>query len=203
MSLPLIDLTGGNNEITEEVIKEFYDNRTILINDEISDWILDDIIMSILLWNKDDKNIPVEKRDPIRIIIDSEGGSVFAANNLIDVIKCSKTPIHAIGMSMVASAAYSIFICCHERYSFEHTTFLQHDGSKSVSSSGSKARDFMNFLDRLDELDKQLTLENTNITEEEYDKRVRDEQFFFADEAKEKGIVDYIIGIDVDLDKIL
>jgi ATP-dependent Clp protease protease subunit len=194
---------SGTDDLRDEVIKEFYDDRVLVINGDISDYLLEDVILHILRFNAEDKDIPPEKRHRILIICDSEGGSVFTANNLIDVIKCSKTPVYALGMSIVASAALSIFINCHKRYSFKYTTFLQHDGSKSVNSSGSKARDFMNFLDRLDELDKRRTLEATNITEEEYDKAVRDEQFFFSNEAKTKGVVDYIVGEDCDLDDIL
>lgn len=193
----------GIDDLRDEVIKDFYDDRVLVINGDISDYLLEDIILHILRFNVEDRDVPPEKRKRCLIICDSEGGSVFTANNLIDVIRSSKTPVYALGMSIVASAALSIFINCHKRYGFKHTTYLQHDGSKNVSSSGSKARDFMNFLDRLDELDKQRTLEMTNITEEEYDNAVRDEQFFFSDEGKAKGIVDYIIGEDCDLDDIL
>lgn len=201
--LPVIGNKQGSTEIQDDIMRECWENRILIINDEISDWLLEEAILHIFHWNRCDEDIPIEKRKPIRIVIDSEGGSVFAANNLIDIIKCSKTPIYSIGMSLVASAAFLIFISCHKRYGFKHTTYLQHDGSKSVSSSGSKARDFMNFLDKLDELDKETVLSNTKITSEEYDKRVREENFFMSDEAKEKGVIDGIIGVDVALDDIL
>lgn len=203
LSSALLESGTVNDEIYSDTMKEYYSDRTLLMNTVVTDDVLEDIILHILLWNKDDKDLPREKRQPIKLYLDSDGGSVFAANNLIDVIRTSETPVYAIGFSMVASAAFSIFISCDKRYAFEHTVFLIHDGSKSISNSGSKARDFMDFLDRIDDLDKELILERTSIPEEDYEKKKRDEQFFFSAEAKDKSIVDEIIGVDCALDDIL
>lgn len=191
------------DEINENAIKKHYSDRTVVLDCEINDAILTNIILHILLWNKEDKGMPTENRKPIKIYIDSEGGSTFAANNLIDVISTSKTPVWGIGFSMVASAAFSIFISCHKRYGFKHTVYLIHDGLKTVFDSGSKARDLMDFLDRMDDVDKQLILKHTSISEEEYEQKKRKEQFLFSEEAKEKGIVDSIIGTDCTIDEIL
>ena len=193
----------GNDDLYVNAIKEYYDNRVIVLNSGISDDVLDDVILHILLWNKDDRDVPIQKRRPIFIYLDSEGGNCFSANSLIDVISASQTPVYAVGFSIVASAAFSVYIACDKRYAFNHTVFLIHDGTKAVSNSGSKARDFMDFLDRMDELDKELILRRTNISNDDYEQKKRDEQFFFAEEAKDKGIVDSIIGVDCDLDEVL
>ena len=155
------------------------------------------------VWNKDDENIPVGKRHKIKIFIDSDGGSVFAANNLINVIECSETPIVGVAFSVAASAASSILVACNERYAFKHSTILLHDGSVMVQNSGNKARQTMDFLDKVDSVVKDTILKHTTITEEEYEANKKDEQFMFADEAKEKGIIDYIIGVDCTLNEIL
>ena len=41
------------------------------------------------------------------------------------------------------------------------------------------------------------------MTPEEYDSKFRVEWYMFADEAKEKGFTDYIIGVDCDIDEIV
>ena len=195
------------NDITDDIhdgaIKEYYDNRTLILDNDITGDLLRDIILHILLWNKDDENIPVGKRHKIKIFIDSDGGSVFAANNLINVIECSETPIVGVAFSVAASAASSILVACDERYAFKHSTILLHDGSVMVQNSGNKARQTMDFLDKVDSVVKDTILKHTKITEEEYEANKKDEQFMFADEAKEKGIIDYIIGVDCTLNEIL
>ena len=130
-------------------------------------------------------------------------GNVPIDVNLIDVIENSKTPVIGIAFSVAASAASSILIACKERYGFKHSVVLIHDGSVFVGNSGNKAKQTMAFLDRVDEINKELILARTKITEEEFEANKEKEQYMFANEAKEKGIIDGIIGIDIDLDDIL
>ena len=44
---------------------------------------------------------------------------------------------------------------------------------------------------------------HTRISEEEYDKNLRVEWYMFAEEAKDRGVIDKIIGEDCDLDEIV
>ena len=44
-------------------------------------------------YNKEDKNISVEERKPIKLYIDTIGGSVSVMLCLVNAIKVSKTPI--------------------------------------------------------------------------------------------------------------
>jgi len=184
----------GCDEIRDEVIRDFYDNRILIINDEISDWLLESVILNIIKWNNEDKDIPIEKRHPIKIYIDSEGGSCITMNNLVDVIRASETKIIGIAFSIVASAAFSVYIACHERIAWGHSSFLMHESSRSLSNSASRMRNWMDFMDDLDEIDRQLVLERTSITEEEYESRRKDEFLFFTPEAVKLNIVDKVIG---------
>ena len=91
----------------------------------------------------------------------------------------------------------------HKTYAFPDSVLLLHDGSTGAQSSSRKMKDITNFYDKLDNRVKKFVLDNTNITEEFYEEIADREYYMFADEAKELGIVDYIIGEDVDLDEIL
>ena len=197
-------LEGNNNDIYNEAIRDYYDNRTLFITTDITDAVLDNVITHILLWNRDDKGLPEDKRHPIRLFIDSDGGSVFAAHNLIEVIKNSKTPVYGVAFSVAASAACSLIIGCKKRYAFPHTMLLIHDGQLALGpGTTNKQKDTMRFMNRVDDMVRDFIITNTNITEEEYEDNKDREQYFFAEEAKEKGIIDYVIGIDCELDDIL
>ena len=153
----------------------------------------------ILRWNDEDKNIPSDKRQPITILIHSCGGDLFSTLFLIDIIKQSKTPIHTVGMGLVASAAYYIYINGHDRLAFENTVFLQHDGTISIADSNSKVKDFMAFNDLMEDRIKESILTQTKIDSDFYDKTFDKEYYFFADKGKELGVVDKIIGQDIEL----
>ena len=201
-------LLGGQNGIIPEdtfddLIDSFLDRRIIVLNNDIDDRLIEQLIMFIMRWNQEDVNLPVESRKPIKIYINSTGGDTFIAATAISIFEQSKTPIIGVNISLCASAAYHIYLACHKKYAFENSIFLQHDGEISISQSGSKARDTMEFIKDLDDRMKKHVLEKTNMTEEFYDKIYESEYWLMANKAKELGIVDKIIGQDCTLDEIL
>jgi len=191
-----------NNTIYDEVIKDYYNNRIIILNDEINENLIEDCIIYILKWNQSDKGLSREDRKPITIYLNSGGGDSFIAMQLVDVIKTSVTPIKIVGMSLVASAAFHIFIAGHERICFDNTIFLMHDGDVTISNSTSKARDTMRFVEELENRYKKHVLNSTQMTEEFYDDHYDIEFYLFGNKAKEYGIVDKIIGEDCTMDYI-
>lgn len=66
-----------------------------------------------------------------------------------------------------------------------------------------KAQDQMEFQKRVEQRIKQYVIAHSNVTSEEYDSKLRVEWYLFADEAKEKGFCDHILGVDCDMDEIV
>ncbi len=185
----------------DSFIREDLENRILLINEQITDVVVDEQVMCILRWNAEDKDLPVDKRKTITIYLNSEGGSSFDGQALIDVILASKTKVRTVGLGMVASMAYLIFLAGHERIGFLNTAFLQHEGEAGVSGlSASKAKETMAFFDDMENRAREYILSRTKITEENYDKFYKREWWMFSQEAKENGIVDKIIGEDCNID---
>ena len=199
----LMTLLSGNDDLYTEIIKENLDQRVLVLNDEINDSVLENYILYIIKWNREDKDIPVDKRKPITVYVNSPGGSSMDGFNLCDVIMQSKTPVRGICFALAASMGYHIYLSCHDRIAWKNSIFLQHDGEVCVSNSRSKAKDTMKFFDSMEERTKQYVLERTKMTEEFYDKIYEQEYWMYADEAKGLGVVDRIIGIDCTLDEIL
>lgn len=200
----LIDIgTSNQMSIYEETYREFLNDRVILLVGEVGDSVIDDCILYILKWNKEDINIPVDKRKKIRFYISSVGGSIFSANMLIDVIMQSKTPIIGVGLDIVASAAYMIYLACHERFAFNNTAFLQHEGDVEYGNSRSKFKQTTDFFDTMETRGKDFILSRTNMTEEFYDSVYEKEFWMHSDKAKELGIVNMIIGQDCDINAVL
>lgn len=201
----LTAITSGNSQDSayDELYREYLDNRTLFLNNEIDENIIEDYIMYILKWNKEDMNLPRESRKPIKLFISSPGGNVFDSNIFVDVIESSKTPIIGIALDIVASASFHIYIACNERIAFSDSAFLIHDGEIAVENSRKKAKDTMAFFDEGDIRLKNHILRHTNIDEEFYESIYESEFWYYAQRGKELGVVHKIVGEDVDLDYIL
>lgn len=150
----------------------------------------------IRFWNKiDDKNnIPAEQRKPIKIYIDSIGGSLTDSFTIIDAIEMSVTPVHTIITGRAYSGGFFVAIAGHKRIAYKHASFMYHEGSVSTGGDAGKFRNFADFYQKqLGQL-KEITLKYSNMTEEYYKEHQRDDLWLSADEAKELGLVDIIVG---------
>ena len=196
-------LVGGGDDLFTEIIKENLDQRVLVFNDDVNDMVIENYILYILKWNREDKDIPVEKRRDITIYINSPGGSAISGFNFVDVIRNSATKVKGVCFGLAASMGYHILLACHERIGFKNSILLQHDGEISISNSTSKAKDTMKFFDSMEQRTKEYVLSRTTMTEEFYDKIYDQEYWMYADEAKKLGCIDKIIGEDIDLDEIL
>lgn len=177
--------------------------RKLFLNEDVSSFSVVEIVKHIMQFNAEDRLIPVEERTPILLYVTSNGGEVDSGFELIDVIQSSKTPVYTINLGYQYSMGFLIGLAGHKRFAMPTAKYLMHDGSNFVFNSGAKAQDQMRFQQRVEGRIKQYVLSRSNVTSEEYDSNLRVEWYLFADEAKEKGFVDCIIGIDCELDEII
>ena len=64
-----IDEMGS--DIYDELMKYYSDKRVLIINKDIDVTVIESYAIRIMRWNNEDKNIPVELRHPITILIHS------------------------------------------------------------------------------------------------------------------------------------
>lgn len=177
--------------------------RKLYLNEGIDKDSVMEIIQHIIRYNVEDKGKDIEKRKPILLYVTSNGGSVDAGYELIDMITASKTPVYTVNLGFQYSMGFLIGIAGHKRFAMPNAKFLHHDGYNAAYDSGSKVQDRIKFDARVDDRTKEYVLSRSNITPDEYDANLRVEWYMFADEAKQKGFVDYIIGEDCDMDAII
>lgn len=201
--IDITDLLGGMVNNVKKDLKTFDDlvqldrsvNRNLYLSD-ITSGLGIEANTYIRFWNDydDAHNIPIEERQPIKIYIDSCGGELTDTLTIIDSIKNSKTPVYTIAIGCVYSGGFFIFISGHRRYSYPHASFLFHEGATSNSGTSSQFENYTAFYKKLLNQIKVITLENTKITEEEYNDIHKDDIWYTAEEALEKGIIDEIVG---------
>lgn len=177
--------------------------RKLFLNSEIDQFTVADIVKHIMQINKEDKDIEPAERQPILLYVTSNGGEIDSGFELIDVIMNSKTPVYTINLGFQYSMGFLIGLAGHKRYATANAKFLMHDGSNFVWDSGMKAQDRMDFNKKIESRIKKYVMSRSAVTNEEYESKLRVEWYLFADEAKEKGFVDYIIGEDCDINEIV
>lgn len=168
------------------------ERRTFVWNEEVSDEILT-LADYIMTYNFEDKDVEPEKRVPIKIFINTQGGDIDCAKHVIDMIELSKTPVYTIGMARCYSAGTYLLMAGHKRFVFKNTKALLHDGYTDIGGSIGKFSDTASFIEKDESLTKKYVLSHTKITEEEYDKNYRRDWFMFSDDIIKYGIADSIL----------
>lgn len=185
---------------------ELYDReaRRLYLNSEVDETIIDNLVYSILRWNREDKGIPTKEREPIILYINTLGGSVSDGFSLIDFILESKTPVYTVNQGVCYSMGFLIFLSGDKRYSMNNSTFLMHDGSSMAFGSVSKVKDRVEFeTGQMEEHIKDYVISRTSISDELYQEQYRKEWYMYSNEAKKYGITTHIVGVDCDIDEIL
>ena len=192
-----------DDDVYAEIFKNNLNDRRIIINQEISDDLLETVVLMIMKWNAEDKHMPIDLRKKIYIYLNSDGGDCVMGTQILSAVKHSKTPVITVGFAKCASMASYILASGHKRYCFPNTVVLYHDGQTGYVSSGNKGKDIQKFYDKLDERMTQFMIENTSMTME-FIESIKDREYYmFSEEAKERKIVDSIIGVDCELDEII
>lgn len=146
----------------------------------------------------DDKKEKREKdyeREPIRIYINSYGGSVYAMWMLIDAIETSKTPVYTYCNGYCMSAAFQIFLSGHKRYVSKHATLMYHQISCWRYGKYQDLVDDMEHTEHLNDQIETYVTQRTKISADElYQIRQKKrDTYYTAEEAIKYGIADEII----------
>lgn len=197
LQIPVLD------KVVEKVFDDGLKERRLVLNETIDESTLERFTLQIMKYNKEDKGLPTEARKPIMLYINSNGGEIDNGLGLIDVIKESKTPVYGVVMSYAYSMGGIILVACHKRIAFKHSTVLIHDGSGGAYGSTGKVKDQIKFLEKLDNAVKEIVVSNTKITAEKYEENYDREWYILGSELKELGIIDAVVGEDIDLDEVL
>jgi len=185
-------------EITLNII-----NRDIFLSKEITPESVEEIIKKIIEINDYDEHT-IKYGDlysfkyiikPIRIFIDSYGGSAYQCFGLISVIKSSKTPIHTICTGNAMSAAFMILIHGHKRFCYEHSTIMYHQMSSFSMGTLKNIEEDVNECKRIQKIIEKMVLCKTKISKKKIKEiyAKKNDWFITSKEAKHFNIVDEVL----------
>lgn len=130
--------------------------RSLLLCDRISQNAIKNVIENIFEINEDDRQKAEVynnwERKPIKLFINSYGGSVYDGLALVDVIKQSETPVHTICIGSCMSMALWIWLSGEKRLVGERATLMFHDIAALVVDKTEGIKQELNEMTRLENL---------------------------------------------------
>lgn len=173
-------------------------NREILI-DTLTPQIADTVCEQIRFWNiLDEENLEgISIREPIKIYINSLGGSLDAAITILNAIEISKTPVFTFNIGTVYKESFLIYLAGHKRYAYPNSMFMYTDSIYPVNSeSNENESSFYCETDAQNELTnnmREFFIDRvSSINENQYNKHIKSNWWFTATEAQKAHIVNEI-----------
>lgn len=190
--------------------------RTVALEGKITAEVTKDIGRRLL-------TLQMQSSQPIKLLINSGGGSTFAALELCDLMSSIITaPIHATAIGTCGSAATFVMLHCDKRAGTRYSQFLIHSGTKSeitVPVNQKSSELFESLIREIRETEELVTRlymehltpkawEGRTPSEEERRNFVREllgrgdqrfDQWFFAKHAIEIGLIQEIITAKLDI----
>ena len=178
-----------NNARPKGLMEKMLDTRTILLYGEINQKVAREITEKLLLLSADSD-------DPIKLIINSQGGHVESGDTIFDMIRYVKPRVQIIGTGWVASAGALIYVSVpqEDRFSLPHTRYMIHQPMGGVRGQASdiaiEAKEIVKMRERLN----QTFADQTDTPIEQVRKDTERNYWMSAEEAQEYGLVGKIVS---------
>jgi ATP-dependent Clp protease protease subunit len=174
--------------------------RSIILSNDIDNETVEEVMQFIIDVNTYDEDFENQIKDyerkPIKVIINSFGGSIYDGFALVGVIENSMTPIHTYCYGIAMSMALPIFASGHVRFMSKFSTLMYHEALTShLDMKFSLIKDDMDECNRLMKQYDEYLLSRSSMTQKQLDevKKSRRDWYFTADEALKLELIEAII----------
>lgn len=130
---------------------------------------------------------------PIKLYINSPGGSIFAGLSIVDTIKNSKIPVHTYIDGSACSAATLISSVASKRFMFEHSFMLIHQLRTGMWGKFEEFKDEMENLEMFMDRIRDIYLKNSKMSKKQVTDFLKREKYFDAKTCLELGLIDEIV----------
>src|SRR5690606_10411789 len=134
-------------------------------------------------------------REPIKLIVNTYGGSVYDGFALTAVIDTSKTPVYTYLYGKAMSMGFIIFASGHKRFMHPLATLMYHQFSLGIHDKLEGIEQNMEHNKALMSRYDNYITSVSNVPQRKMDeaKTMKREWYIFAEEAKDYGLVDEIM----------
>lgn len=182
--------TRGAYDIYSLLLKE----RIIFLGTAIDDNVANLIVAQLLYLDS-------ENHQPISLYIHSPGGVIYAGFAIYDTMKILKSPVSTIAVGFSGSMGTVLLTAGAkgQRYALPHATVHMHPAGGGARGYTEDVRIAYQEQERLQDQLFYVIAKNTGHSYEEIENMYRRDKFMNAEEAKEYGLVDEILGDAEDL----
>jgi ATP-dependent Clp protease protease subunit len=136
-----------------------------------------------------------ESNEPIKIYINSMGGSVFALFSILDTIKGIKSPVYTIAVGEASSAGAVLLSAGDKRFVGENARIMIHEVFSGVIGKTSDIKDSVAELEKIENRLLEVLSKNTGKPVEQIKSDIEKfDKFMSAEEAIEYGLADNIFN---------
>jgi ATP-dependent Clp protease protease subunit len=133
------------------------------------------------------------KPKPIKVYIDSYGGTVYQCLGLLGIVENAKTPVHTIVTGCALSCGFLIAISGHKRFAYKGSTFLYHQVGGGEWGKLKDRQEGVEEAQRLQKIIEEHTLRHTKIPKNTLKEILKRDIYFDAKTCLKYGLVDKII----------
>ena len=130
---------------------------------------------------------------PIRLHIQSQGGSLYHTLYMVDLIQSLKTPVYTYVDGFAASAATLISVAGKKRFMTKNSLMLVHQLSGSDSGKYNELQDQMTNMNILMKIIKDIYLNNTKLNSEILNTLLQKDLWLDSEICLQYGLVDEIL----------
>jgi ATP-dependent Clp protease protease subunit len=187
---PYIIERSSRGERTYDIFSRLLMDRIIFLGVPINDDVSNIIIAQLLFLQADSPD------KDIYVYINSPGGIVSSGMAIYDTIQHISAPVNTICMGMAASMGSFLLSSGKKgkRSALPHARIMIHQPSGGAQGTASdieiQAREILYLRSKLN----QLYAQHTGQTIDQIEKDMDRDRFMSAEEAKEYGIIDHVLG---------
>ena len=176
--------------LDDQMTARLLHQRIIVLGQEVDDPIANRLCGQLLLLSAEDP------RAPISLYINSPGGSVSAGLAIYDTMRLIPNEVSTLALGLAGSMGQFLLTAGTpgKRFSLPHAQVLMHQGSAGFGGTAADVEIYAGQLERIGTTLLRLTAEHTGQSIATVERDSRRDRWFTAEEAREYGLIDHILG---------
>ncbi|RPD40570.1 ClpP family protease [Chitinophaga barathri] len=178
----------GSTRSAYDIYSLLLKERIIFIGTAIDEHLANIVVAQLLYLDS-------ENHYPIRLYINSPGGSVYAGLAIFDTMRICKSSISTVSVGFTGSMGTVLLTCGTkgQRYALPHSTVHMHPTGGGARGYTEDVRIAYQEQERLQNQVFKIVGDNSGHEVKEIEEMYRRDKFMTAQEAKEYGLVDEVL----------
>lgn len=195
--IPMVVEQTARGERSYDIYSRLLKDRIIFLGTPVIDHVANLIVAQLLFLQQEDS-----KKD-IHLYINSPGGSVTAGLAIYDTMQFLNCPINTYCIGMAASMG-AVLLCAGtkgKRFALPNSDIMIHQVAGGMEGAASDIERQVDYLFKLKKRMINIIATHTGKTFDQVQLDSDRDYFLSANEAKDYGLVDEVIGFKKQLDK--